>query len=189
MAAAAIGFGGRTNADKGMKAIERLVQPRVPQPPRRHHLVRMRCRRTIIERVVDKFIAQLDAQLNEKKVFVQLTPAARRYLAEKGYDPTFGARPMARLIQTDVKRPLADEILFGRLRDGGRVEIDTGPDGARLRLRAAARTAGGAAPGGGSAMRRSECGPRHSSADGALSALWRCSHSISSRVAARSLTR
>ncbi len=78
----------------------------------------------IIERVVDKFILELDAQLNEKKVFLQLTPAARRYLAEKGYDPTFGARPMARLIQTEIKRVLADEILFGRLREGGKVEID-----------------------------------------------------------------
>jgi ATP-dependent Clp protease ATP-binding subunit ClpA len=74
--------------------------------------------------VVDKFMLELDVQLNEKRVFVQITPEARRYLAEKGYDPTFGARPMARLIQTEIKRVLADEILFGRLRDGGRVEID-----------------------------------------------------------------
>ncbi len=123
MAAAAIGFGGRTNADKGSKAIERLFTPEFRNrldatvqfaslPP------------AIIERVVDKFIMELDAQLNEKKVFIQITPAARRYLAEKGYDPTFGARPMARLIQTEIKRVLADEILFGKLHDGGRVEID-----------------------------------------------------------------
>ena len=78
----------------------------------------------VIERVVDKFILELDAQLNEKRVFIQLTPAARAYLATKGYDPTFGARPMARLIQVEIKRVLADEILFGRLRDGGKVEID-----------------------------------------------------------------
>ena len=123
MAAAAIGFGGRTNADKGSKAIERLFSPEfrnrldatiqfgaLPPP--------------IIERVVDKFILELDAQLNEKRVFVQITPAARRYLAEKGYDPAFGARPMARLIQTEIKRVLADEILFGRLLEGGRVEVD-----------------------------------------------------------------
>ncbi len=123
MAAAAIGFGGRTNADKGAKAIERLFSPEfrnrldaiisfgaLPMP--------------VIERVVDKFMMELDVQLNEKRVFVQMTPAARRYLAEKGYDPTFGARPMARLIQTEVKRVLADEILFGKLREGGRVEID-----------------------------------------------------------------
>jgi len=123
MAAAAIGFGGRTNADKGSKAIERLFSPEFRNrldaiisfaslsPP-------------VIERIADKFILQLDAQLNEKKVFIQLTPAARRYLAQKGYDPTFGARPMARLIQNEIKRVLADEILFGRLRGGGRVDID-----------------------------------------------------------------
>jgi len=78
----------------------------------------------IIERVVDKFIVELDLQLNEKKVFLSLSPKARKWLAERGYDPIFGARPMARLIQTEIKRPLADEILFGKLQNGGNVEID-----------------------------------------------------------------
>ena len=82
-----------------------------------------------VERVVDKFVTELDAQLNARRVTVQLTPAARRWLAERGYDETFGARPMARLIQNDIKRPLADEMLFGQLKDGGRVEVDVGPDG------------------------------------------------------------
>src|SRR6185369_11952508 len=77
-----------------------------------------------IERVVDKFIIELDEQLNDRKVFLQLTPAARRWFAERGYDATFGARPMARLIQNEIKRVLADEILFGKLSNGGRVEID-----------------------------------------------------------------
>ena len=123
MAAAAIGFGGRTNADKGGKAIERLFSPEFRN--RLDGIVQFASLPpAIIERVVDKFIMELDAQLNEKKVFIQITPAARRYLAEKGYDPTFGARPMARLIQTEIKRVLADDILFGKLRDGGRVEID-----------------------------------------------------------------
>jgi len=124
MAAAAIGFGGQTNEHKGTKAIERLFSPEF-----RNRLDAMiqfaSLSPAIIERVVDKFVMELDAQLNEKKVFIQLTPAARQYLAEKGYDKTFGARPMARLIQTEIKRVLADEILFGRLREGGRVEIDT----------------------------------------------------------------
>ncbi len=123
MAAAAIGFGGRSNAEKGAKAIERLFSPEF-----RNRLDATIAFGTlsppVIERIVDKFILELDAQLNEKRVFIQLTPAARAYLAEKGYDPTFGARPMARLIQIEIKRVLADEILFGRLRDGGRVEID-----------------------------------------------------------------
>ena len=123
MAAVAIGFGGRSNADKGGKAIERLFSPEFRN--RLDAIVQFASLpREIIERVVDKFIMELDAQLNEKKVFIQITPAARRYLAEKGYDPTFGARPMARLIQTEIKRVLADDILFGKLRDGGRVEID-----------------------------------------------------------------
>jgi ATP-dependent Clp protease ATP-binding subunit ClpA len=55
---------------------------------------------------------------------LQLTPNARRWLAERGYDPAFGARPMARLIQNEIKRVLADEILFGRLQGGGTVEVD-----------------------------------------------------------------
>ena len=127
MAAAAIGFGGRTNAEKGGKAIERLFSPEFRN--RLDAIVQFASLPpAIIERVVDKFIMELDAQLNEKKVFIQITPAARRHLAEKGYDPTFGARPMARLIQTEIKRVLADDILFGKLRDGGRVEIDA-PDG------------------------------------------------------------
>jgi len=123
MAAAAIGFGGRSNAEKGTKAIERLFSPEF-----RNRLDAIIAFGTlsvpVVERVVDKFILELDAQLNEKRVFIQLTPAARIYLAAKGYDPTFGARPMARLIQTEIKRVLADDILFGQLRDGGRVEID-----------------------------------------------------------------
>ncbi len=123
MAAAAIGFGGRSNAEKGAKAIERLFSPEFRN--RLDAIVQFASLPpAIIEKVVDKFIMELDAQLNEKKVFIQITPAARHYLAEKGYDPTFGARPMARLIQTEIKRVLADEILFGKLRDGGRVEID-----------------------------------------------------------------
>jgi ATP-dependent Clp protease ATP-binding subunit ClpA len=61
-------------------------------------------------------------------VTIQLSPAARRWLAARGYDAAFGARPMARLIQQEIKRVLADEILFGRLRDGGRVEIDAGEE-------------------------------------------------------------
>ncbi len=123
MAAAAIGFGARSNEDQGGRAITRLFSPEFRN--RLDAIISFgSLSMPIIERVVDKFILELDAQLNEKKVFLQLTPAARRYLAEKGYDPAFGARPMARLIQTEIKRVLADDILFGRLRDGGRVEID-----------------------------------------------------------------
>jgi len=81
-----------------------------------------------IERVVDKFINELRDQLIEKRVEIELTESARAHLARKGFDPTFGARPMARLIQTKIKEPLANEILFGQLQEGGRVVIDA-PEG------------------------------------------------------------
>ncbi|MGH7860150.1 MAG: AAA family ATPase, partial [Candidatus Binatia bacterium] len=132
MAAAAIGFGSITNAEKGQKAIERLFVPEFRN--RLDGIVNFRSLSPeVVERVVDKFILQLDAQLNERKVFLELTPAARRYLAEKGYDPVFGARPMARLIQAEIKRPIADEILFGRLQNGGRVVIDEEAGSLRFR--------------------------------------------------------
>jgi ATP-dependent Clp protease ATP-binding subunit ClpA len=77
----------------------------------------------IVERVVDKFIAQLEAQLGERNVTIELTDEARKWLADKGYDQSFGARPLGRLIQEHVKKPLAEELLFGRLVGGGRVRI------------------------------------------------------------------
>jgi ATP-dependent Clp protease ATP-binding subunit ClpA len=123
MSGAPLGFGARSNAGKGKEAIEKMFSPEF-----RNRLDAMivfnSLSMEIIERVVDKFIIELDHQLNEKKVFLQLTVKARRWLAEKGYDPSFGARPMARLIQNEIKRVLADEILFGRLQSGGKVEVD-----------------------------------------------------------------
>jgi ATP-dependent Clp protease ATP-binding subunit ClpA len=78
----------------------------------------------IILRVVDKFLLQLESQLAEKKVEVTFTDALRRHLAKKGFDPLMGARPMQRLIQDTIRRALADELLFGRLVDGGRLTVD-----------------------------------------------------------------
>jgi ATP-dependent Clp protease ATP-binding subunit ClpA len=72
--------------------------------------------------------------LNERNVFLTLLPAARAYLAEKGYDKTFGARPMARLIQKEIKEPLANEILFGRLQNGGKVKIDVVGDQVKFEI-------------------------------------------------------
>ncbi|MFN8485106.1 MAG: ATP-dependent Clp protease ATP-binding subunit ClpA [Anaerolineae bacterium] len=77
-----------------------------------------------IERVVDKFIEELGAQLVEKRVTVTLTTAGRAWLAKRGFDPHYGARPMARLIQSKIKEPLASEVLFGRLQAGGHVTVD-----------------------------------------------------------------
>jgi ATP-dependent Clp protease ATP-binding subunit ClpA len=78
----------------------------------------------VIMRVVDKFLLQLEGQLAEKKVDVTFSDALRKYLAKKGFDPLMGARPMQRLIQDTIRRALADELLFGRLVDGGRLGVD-----------------------------------------------------------------
>jgi ATP-dependent Clp protease ATP-binding subunit ClpA len=79
---------------------------------------------TIILRVVDKFLLQLETQLAEKKVEVTFTDKLRKHLAKKGFDPLMGARPMQRLIQDTIRRALADELLFGRLTEGGRLTVD-----------------------------------------------------------------
>ena len=82
----------------------------------------------IILRVVDKFLMQLEDQLHEKKVEVAFTDKLKDYLAKNGFDPLMGARPMARLIQDTIRRALADELLFGRLANGGKVTIDIDDD-------------------------------------------------------------
>jgi ATP-dependent Clp protease ATP-binding subunit ClpA len=95
----------------------------------------------IILRVVDKFLMQLEAQLEEKKVEIVFTDALRNYLARKGFDPTMGARPMARLIQDTIRSALADELLFGRLASGGKVTVDV-DDQDKVRLTFAEEPAG-----------------------------------------------
>jgi ATP-dependent Clp protease ATP-binding subunit ClpA len=84
--------------------------------------------REVILRVVDKFLMQLEAQLQEKKVDAIFTEGLREYLARNGADPLMGARPMARLIQDTIRSALADELLFGRLANGGKVTVDIGSD-------------------------------------------------------------
>ena len=78
----------------------------------------------VTERVVDKFIGEVRTQLAEKQVTLELTEKARGWLAKTGYDKLYGARPMARLIQSKIKEPLADELLFGKLQNGGQVVVD-----------------------------------------------------------------
>ena len=123
MSGSPLGFGERSNAGKGKEAVEKMFSPEF-----RNRLDAMisfnSLNRENIERVVDKFIIELDHQLNDRKVFLSLTTGARRWFADRGYDPAFGARPMARLIQNEIKRVLADEILFGQLQNGGKVEVD-----------------------------------------------------------------
>ena len=88
----------------------------------------------VIERVVDKFINELNAQLAEKNVTIKLTEPARAWLAKHGYERLYGARPMARLIQTKIKAPLAEELLFGKTQEGGVVLIDEKDDDLLLRF-------------------------------------------------------
>ena len=125
MSAANIGFG-QTHKDaqsKGKKAVEKLFSPEF----------RNRLDETItfnaldldiMELIVDKFIAELNQQLAIKKVALTISPAVRTWLAKKGHDPTYGARPLARVIQNKIKDKLSDAILFGELQNGGLVSLD-----------------------------------------------------------------
>jgi ATP-dependent Clp protease ATP-binding subunit ClpA len=96
----------------------------------------------VMETIVEKFILQLETQLAERRVAITLEPDARAWLAAKGYDRKYGARPLARVVQTEVRNPLTDEILFGRLEQGGTVRIAL-EDGA-LRFDIEAASADGA---------------------------------------------
>ncbi len=126
MSISSIGFGGGGEPDnrtaKGMKAIENLFSPEFRN--RLDAIIPFNgLSIEVMEKIVDKFVTEIEQQLGEKRIKMELSPAARLWLAEKGYDVTFGARPLARLIQIEVKDVLADEILFGRLVHGGRVGI------------------------------------------------------------------
>ena len=88
----------------------------------------------VMGKVVDKFVREVEAQLRDKKVTIALTDSARDWLAEKGYDPDFGARPMSRVIQTELRDKLSEELLFGRLARGGRVTVDAGDGELVLRI-------------------------------------------------------
>ncbi|RUO79318.1 ATP-dependent Clp protease ATP-binding subunit ClpA [Pseudidiomarina taiwanensis] len=117
-----IGFAQQDHAPDAMKEINRMFSPefrnRLDQVVWFNHLDQ-----TIIEQVVDKFICELQAQLDQKNVSLELSPAAYKWLAEKGYDRAMGARPMSRVIQEHLKKPLANEILFGKLSQGGHVKV------------------------------------------------------------------
>ncbi|MCE5243271.1 MAG: ATP-dependent Clp protease ATP-binding subunit ClpA [Desulfobacteraceae bacterium] len=131
MAMSSIGFGGGKEVDnraaKGLKAVENLFSPEFRN--RLDGIITFSgLSIDIMQQIVDKFMEELETQLMERRIRFELTPAARLWLAENGYDPAFGARPLARLIQAEIKDFLADEILFGRLMLGGRVKIDRPAD-------------------------------------------------------------
>ena len=133
MARTAIGFTHADNASDGMEAIRRIFTPEFRN--RLDAVIQFAPLSTLtIERVVDKLILEVESQLEQKGVTITLDDAARRWIAEKGYDPKMGARPMARTIQEHIKRPLAEELLFGRLAGGGHVRVSVAEDGSQLSL-------------------------------------------------------
>ncbi|MCX8044773.1 MAG: ATP-dependent Clp protease ATP-binding subunit ClpA [Desulfobacterota bacterium] len=130
MATSPIGFGGSTKevvSAKGKKAVEKLFSPEF-RNRLDDILVFNPLTQDIMEQIVDKFVREIQSQLSEKKITISLTPQARAWLACHGFSPEFGARPMARLIQREIKDTLSEEILFGRLRNGGKVVIDLAQD-------------------------------------------------------------
>ena len=123
----AIGFNRETNDGADIEAIEKLFSPEfrnrldaiIPFAPLEHDVIRL---------VVDKFIMQLDAQLAERNVEIELTEVARDWLANRGYDRNYGARPLTRVVQEHIKKPLADQLLFGDLTGGGLALVDVEED-------------------------------------------------------------
>ncbi|MEP3073803.1 ATP-dependent Clp protease ATP-binding subunit ClpA [Maricaulis sp.] len=121
-----IGFNAAKKTDEADAAVERLFTPEfrnrldavIPFAP---------LSSDTIGRVVEKFVLQLEAQLIDRGVTFELTPEATAWLSERGYDSRFGARPLARVIQEHIKKPLADQILFGELKKGGLVKVDIDP--------------------------------------------------------------
>ena len=133
MAKQGIGFGDVSKADAGDEAVKNLFTPEFRN--RLDAIVPFAyLPAEVVSRVVDKFILQLELQLAEQNVHIQFDNDARAWLAKKGYDRLYGARPMARLIQERVKKPLAEELLFGKLANGGEVHVslkdEAGTDGA-----------------------------------------------------------
>jgi len=123
LAKPAVGFGSTIRTGDDMEAINRMFAPEFRNrldaiipfgnlPPE------------VVSKVVDKFIMQLEAQLEERGVLIELSSAAREWLSKKGYDRLYGARPLGRVIQEEIKKPLAEELLFGRLAKGGNVRVD-----------------------------------------------------------------
>jgi ATP-dependent Clp protease ATP-binding subunit ClpA len=123
MSRASMGFTLQDHTLDGGEAIKKIFTPEFRN--RLDAIIQFKALDTnIILNVVDKFLIELEAQLEAKKVGMTVTDQARRWLAEKGYDPKMGARPMARVIQDEIKQVLANELLFGELTNGGRVKID-----------------------------------------------------------------
>ena len=127
MSRASIGFTQQDHSSDGMEIIRRSFSPEFRN--RLDTIIQFApLDTTSIKRVVDKLVVELEAKLDTNNVTLELDDAAREWIAERGYDAKMGARPMARIIQEHIKRPLAEELLFGSLADGGHVRITLGSD-------------------------------------------------------------
>lgn len=133
MSRSSVGFTHQDHAGDAMESIKRMFSPEFRN--RLDAIIQFNAldKRTI-SNVVDKFLIELEAQLDEKKVTVEVTEEAREWMAENGYDKVMGARPMARLIQDKVKRPLAEELLFGKLEHGGHVVVSVEKDEIKVEI-------------------------------------------------------
>jgi len=133
MARMPIGFTASDTTSDGMEAIKKLFSPEFRN--RLDAVIQFGgLDEATIERVVEKLLVEIETQLESKRVALQLDDASRRWIAQKGYDPKMGARPMARVIQEHIKRPLAEELLFGKLVGGGTVRASVKADGSGLEL-------------------------------------------------------
>jgi ATP-dependent Clp protease ATP-binding subunit ClpA len=133
MARASIGFMPSDNTSDGMEAIKKMFSPEFRN--RLDAVIQFGgLDESTIERVVEKLLVEIETQLEGKRVSLQLDDEARRWVAKTGYDPKMGARPMARVIQEHIKRPLAEELLFGKLVGGGTVKASVKKDGSGLDL-------------------------------------------------------
>jgi len=133
MSRPSIGFTQSDTGSDGMEAIRRLFSPEFRN--RLDSVIQFgSLDQDTIERVVDKLLIEAEAQLEQKRVSISVDERARRWIAKRGYDPKMGARPMARVIQEFIKRPLAEELLFGKLVNGGHVEVSLSEDGEKLKL-------------------------------------------------------
>jgi ATP-dependent Clp protease ATP-binding subunit ClpA len=139
MSRPAIGFMPADNTSDGMEAVRRLFSPEFRN--RLDAIIQFAPLDTpTIERVVDKLLLETEAQLEQKGVALVIEDAARQWIAVRGYDPKMGARPMARVIQEHVKRPLAEELLFGKLAGGGTVRVSVAADGSKLEIECTSAT-------------------------------------------------
>jgi ATP-dependent Clp protease ATP-binding subunit ClpA len=133
MSRPSIGFTQADNKSDGMEAIRRLFTPEFRN--RLDAIIQFEpLSKQTIERVVEKLLVEVETQLERKGVQLSVNDEARGWLADNGYDPKMGARPMARLIQEQIKRPLAEELLFGKLTEGGTVLVGVAEDGKSLTL-------------------------------------------------------